>query len=98
MQFLQPAEFELLKCLKENYNAIDLYFSDSLGKWIIISKNKDGLFIRGTFDECTFTLNRITSHNIETLVENYITSNVKDTSEECKKCGEYKIDFFRRPV
>ena len=44
MQFLQPSEFELLKCLKENYNAIDLYFSDSLGKWIIISKNKDRKF------------------------------------------------------
>lgn len=68
-QFLMQEERKLLECLRENYNCKIIYFDGEIGEWVILSENKNGMFTRATFDECTFTLNRYSVFDIAELLK-----------------------------
>lgn len=68
-QYLMKEEKNLLKCLKENYNCTTIYFDNNSSLWNVLSEGQNGLFTRATFEEYTFTLNRLVILNIKKLLE-----------------------------
>lgn len=68
-QYLMIEERKLLECLRENYNCKKIYFDGEIGEWTVLSENKDGMFVRATFNECTFTLNRFDVFDISELLK-----------------------------
>ena len=68
-QHLMREERNLLECLRENYNCEYVYYDGEINEWIVLTQNGDGLFVRASFDECTFSLNRGYVHNIGELLK-----------------------------
>lgn len=68
-QYLMQEERKLLECLRENYNCRKIYFDSEIGEWTVLSENEDGMFVRATFNECTFTLDRFNVFDISELLK-----------------------------
>ncbi len=68
-QYLMKEERKLLECLRENYNCTKIYFDGEIEEWTVLSENKNGMFVRATFDESTFTLHRFGVFDISELLK-----------------------------